>query len=318
MRVGQALGRVASIGVGLALLAGVSTTARATPALGPPAGWPDLAGAAISPTNLPAGARVSRQGYVKPDSSAFAEYDREFTEMSVKLNGKRLIDIEDDVSLARSTTSADTLVAALPLGILLEAGQIGKDFEKASGIKTTYTKVGKPTSLGAGDRSVGMIVRIGTKAGEIRAVFAAVRVGQVDSLFYFVALPRTKIGLAEAKLLGRLAANQIKTAMAPHNTVAPAIAGTAAVGQTLTGAAGTWLAFPTAYTYQWQRCDATGANCADVTGATTQSYVVAATDANSTFRLVVGAQNRFGAGSATSLQTGVVAAPAGPTGPTGP
>ncbi|HTN78557.1 MAG TPA: hypothetical protein VMK16_02690, partial [Acidimicrobiales bacterium] len=107
MRVGQALGRVVVVGAGVALLAGVSTTARATPALGPPAGWPDLAGAAISPTGLPAGARVSHQGYVKPDSSAFAEYDREFTEMTVKINGKRLVDIEDDVSLARSTTGAD-------------------------------------------------------------------------------------------------------------------------------------------------------------------------------------------------------------------
>jgi len=318
VRVGQALGRVAVIGVGASLLAGVSTTARAMPALGPPTGWPDLAGAAISTTGLPAGARVSQQGYVKPDSSAFAEYDREFTEMTVKINGKRLVDIEDDVSLARSTTSADTLVVALPLGLLLEADQIGKEFEKASGIKTTYTKVGKPSSLGTGDRSVATIVRIGTKGGEIRAVFAAVRVGQVDSLFYFVGLPRTKIGLAEAKLIGRMAVSQIKTAMAPHNTAPPTISGTAAIGQTLSAVAGTWLSFPTARTYQWQRCDATGASCVDIAGATTQSYVVAATDANSTFRLVVGAQNRYGSGSATSLQTTVVAAPTGPTGPAGP
>ena len=252
---------------------------------------------------------------MKPDSDSLAEYDREFAEESVKLNGKKLIDIEDDISVGRSATSADTLIVALPLGLLLESGQLGKSFSKATGIKTTYTKVGKPSGLGVGDNSVAITVRLGTRLGEIRAVFAAVRVGQVDSAFYFLGMPRSTIGLAEAKLVARVSVNQIKTAMAPSNTVLPTISGSAAVGQTIGGLAGTWLSFPTTHTFQWERCDATGANCTNVGGATSQSYVVTAGDANATFRLVVGAQNRYGSATATSLQTSVVAAPAGPTGP---
>jgi hypothetical protein len=315
VHVRQAVRRLVTIGVCVVVLAGLSATAEAAPALGPPTGWPDLAAAAIAPTSLNTGARVSHQGYVKPDSDSLAEYDRAFKELTVTVDGKKLIDVEDDVSVGRSATSADTLIAALPLGLLLVSGQIGKEFAKESGLKVTYTKVGKPSSLATGDNSVATILRIGTRLGEIRAVFAVVRVGQVDSAIFFVGMPRAKIGLAEAKVLARLAVTQVKTAMAPRNTALPTISGSAAIGQTLGGLAGTWLSFPTASTFQWERCDATGANCTDVAGATSQSYVVTAADANSTLRLVVEDQNRYGSATATSLQTSVVAAPAGPTGP---
>lgn len=51
---------------------------------------------------------------------------------------------------------------------------------------------------------------------------------------------------------------------APENTVAPAITGTAQVGQVLTGSTGTWSGTPT-YARQWY---ADGAAIAAATGAT--------------------------------------------------
>ena len=36
---------------------------------------------------------------------------------------------------------------------------------------------------------------------------------------------------------------------------------------------GIWSGLPSAYTYQWERCDAAGANCADIYGATGPTYV---------------------------------------------
>ena len=44
-------------------------------------------------------------------------------------------------------------------------------------------------------------------------------------------------------------------------------------GSTLTAQTGTWTGTPQiAYAYQWQRCDANGANCADIAGATSRTY----------------------------------------------
>ena len=50
------------------------------------------------------------------------------------------------------------------------------------------------------------------------------------------------------------------------NTSPPTISGTAQDGQTLSASTGSWSGSPTSYAYQWQRCDSSGANCANVSG----------------------------------------------------
>jgi hypothetical protein len=93
----------------------------------------------------------------------------------------------------------------------------------------------------------------------------------------------------------------------PENTAAPTISGTARVGQTLTAQNGTWSNEPTAFRYQWQRCDAAGANCANIEGAVEKTYLVVQSDQARTLRVVVFASNIDGVSSARSAQTGVVA-----------
>src|SRR3954451_17097138 len=101
---------------------------------------------------------------------------------------------------------------------------------------------------------------------------------------------------------------------APTNSAAPTISGTPQVGQTLTASPGTWNSQTTpAFTYQWERCDTAGNNCAAITGATAQTYSVTNDDANHTIRVVVKATNPSGSGSAPSAQTAVVGQP-GPAG----
>jgi len=77
----------------------------------------------------------------------------------------------------------------------------------------------------------------------------------------------------------------------------PTISGVATEGQTLTEVHGSWSNSPSGYAYQWQRCDATGANCQPITGATGQTYVLAATDLGSTIRVVETASNASGSGT---------------------
>jgi hypothetical protein len=165
-------------------------------------------------------------------------------------------------------------------------------------LKVTYVKLTKPQRLGSGTESMGATFRIGTKAGEMRLVFGAVRVGQVVSICYFAGLPRVRIGVVDAKRLARLAVVHTRTALVPANTAAPTISGTAQMGQTLTAAPGTWLTFPAGYTYQWQRCDSTGAACVAIAGATSTTYVVASDDVGSTLTVAVEAQNTYGGAAA--------------------
>ncbi len=293
-----------------ALLCVLAATADAATAYAPPAGWPDLGAMAFAPTDFGAGAAVKRQGYVRPDSDTLAEYDREFRELSVRLGAKRLSGIEDDVMLTRTPADADVFIQSIRLGILLVSNDLGKEFARSSHLKVTYTKVGKPEKLGIGDNSVGVAIRIGTRIGEVRVVLAAVRVGQIVSAFYLAGLPRGKIGIPEAKRLARLAVAHTRATLVPSSSSPPTISGTAQAGQTLTALPGTWLSFPTSYTYQWQRCDVSGAGCAAIAGATSTTYVVAPEDVGATLTVAVAAVNPYGTGTRSSTPTGAVVAAA--------
>ena len=94
---------------------------------------------------------------------------------------------------------------------------------------------------------------------------------------------------------------------APVNTAPPVISGTAQAGQTLTTSTGTWTYQTTpSYTFQWQRCDANGASCSTIAGATAPTYVVQTADNGATLRSVVTATSVDGTTSAGSAQTAVV------------
>jgi hypothetical protein len=93
---------------------------------------------------------------------------------------------------------------------------------------------------------------------------------------------------------------------APVNAALPVVSGQAVVGQVLSADQGSWGGGPTGFAYQWRRCDAGGASCADAAGETGSTYSVAAGDLGGTLRVVVTASNSVGSASATSVQTGVV------------
>src|SRR3954454_11493595 len=82
----------------------------------------------------------------------------------------------------------------------------------------------------------------------------------------------------------------------PDNIKPPTISGQELQGQTLTGDPGKWKRNPSAFDYQWVRCDAQGGNCEDIAGATADTYTPDADDAGATLRLEVTASNDRGAG----------------------
>ncbi len=96
---------------------------------------------------------------------------------------------------------------------------------------------------------------------------------------------------------------------APQNLSAPTIAGTVEQSQTLSVDAGSWSGTqPISYAYQWRRCDAVGAACADIDGASGQTYQLGLSDVGSTIRVQVTATNSAGSSSASSAATAPVSA----------
>jgi hypothetical protein len=107
---------------------------------------------------------------------------------------------------------------------------------------------------------------------------------------------------------------QAQAQVAPVNTTAPTIAGTARDGDTLTANEGVWTGTdPITFTYQWQRCDANGLNCANLVGATGRTYAVQTSDVNNRLRVAVVGTNADGSETANSQPTAVVTPPAGAT-----
>jgi hypothetical protein len=104
------------------------------------------------------------------------------------------------------------------------------------------------------------------------------------------------------------------TTEAPRNTAPPTISGQAVEGQTLTTTTGSWSGTqPITFSYLWQRCDRSGLNCANVGGATNQTYTLSSADVGRTIRSAVTAQNAAGSATAFSAPTAPVQA-AGPAG----
>jgi hypothetical protein len=94
---------------------------------------------------------------------------------------------------------------------------------------------------------------------------------------------------------------------APVNNVLPSITGTPQVGLKLAANAGSWTSQGgLTYAYQWLRCNGAGSSCADLSGATAQTYSLSPADAGSEMRLRVTATNSGGSTSATSAATTAV------------
>ena len=88
----------------------------------------------------------------------------------------------------------------------------------------------------------------------------------------------------------------------------PTIAGAAHAGATLTTEPGIWTASPgpISYGYQWERCDASGHECAVIAGAASSAYVPGSGDVGHTLRVLVTATSLWGEADVLSEATSVI------------
>jgi hypothetical protein len=127
-------------------------------------------------------------------------------------------------------------------------------------------------------------------------------------------LTRTRLGLVLAvavgallgAVLGQPGTGRAESAAVPKNKKPPTISGVAVVGATLVATRGTWRGSPSTFHFAWSRCDATGAACLAIGGATARIYTVTGEDVGHTLRVTVTARNSSGSTSATSAPTTAV------------
>ena len=113
-------------------------------------------------------------------------------------------------------------------------------------------------------------------------------------------------GLLLGAVLGQPGAGRAAANAKPTPKTPPTISGAAEVGITLVASHGTWNNKPTSFHYQWVRCDATGAACLAISGATARIYTPTFSDVSHTLRVTVTAHNGSGSASASSAATAVV------------
>ncbi|HJX48074.1 MAG TPA: hypothetical protein VJ375_09515, partial [Gaiellaceae bacterium] len=75
---------------------------------------------------------------------------------------------------------------------------------------------------------------------------------------------------------GTIVAHIDSSSSQPVNTGLPVISGNAVDGQLLSASTGVWSGSPTGYGYEWRRCDAAGAGCVAIGGASGSGYTLAA------------------------------------------
>jgi hypothetical protein len=101
--------------------------------------------------------------------------------------------------------------------------------------------------------------------------------------------------------------------LSPASAAPPTISGTAVAGQTLTEGHGSWTDNPFSFSYQWLLCDASGAGCNPIVGATTPTLLVGNAYAGLSLRVQEGTSNQYGTSSPATSAAIAVAALAQPT-----
>jgi hypothetical protein len=118
--------------------------------------------------------------------------------------------------------------------------------------------------------------------------------------------------VAAAFMTGGASARSTASAATPQSTSQPTISGQVREGRTVTASSGNWNNSPTGFAYQWQQCDASGAGCNPIAGATSKTYIVASADVDHTLRVALTASNTDGSSSATSQASAVVSSNTAP------
>jgi hypothetical protein len=267
---------------------------------------PSIAGMTLGAGDVP-GARTVSQGKVAAGGYVSA-YQRTL-KLTAPYGRSQIIGVQSEGKLAATAKQVTTDLAVVQRVLNSKAGRGGfvAGIAGKLHVLSTAIKLSPLRHPRVGDATVELPLSIKLKTATAYESLLYMRLDRVFELL--VVVGARPIAQADSANLARILQAHITQQLTPLDVTPPAIAGTAAVGQTLTVTPGTWSNPDVKLSDQWQRCDGTGANCAAITGATSTTYPVVGTDSGSTFSVVETATDRFGAPTATSAVTAVVPVP---------
>jgi hypothetical protein len=243
--------------------------------------------------------------------AASSGYHRSF--LTVQYKHTKLLNLQNVVTVGKSANSAKVVVSNLdavvssPIGRAALLKETATAFATAAHIKLLGSRIVRARALKAGDDAVEIVFSFRTASGSIVVGEEFVNVDRVLSTVEYGST--ASLSATAALTLAKTMAAHIDAVLfpAPTNTGLPTVTGTPATTQTLTASNGVWTGAPT-FAYQWQRCNAMGASCVPIAGATTSTYIVSTADIGSTLAVSITATNPTGTATAQSVATAAVAA----------
>jgi hypothetical protein len=295
-----------NVSVPRSLAALALVAALAVPVAGAASAQPSVAGMTLAAADIP-GAKLVSQG--KLAAGGYVSAYQRTLKLTSPYGRSEIVGVQSEGKLAANAKQVTTDLSVVQRVLNSPTGRSGflAGIANKLQVEATAVKLGALRHPHVGDGAVELPLSIQLPTAKAYESLLYMRFDRVFELL--VVVGARPIAPADSANLARILQAHIKQQLTPVDLTPPAITGTVAVDQTLTVTPGTWSNADVTLTYQWQRCDGTGANCAAIAGATSATYTIAATDAGSTFEVVETATDRFGAPTATSTATAVVPPP---------
>jgi hypothetical protein len=282
-------------------------------AASPPEG-PQLEAMALATSDFGRGASVSQEGFAPASPPVVARFVRVF-HSGARLNGQRLLGAASYVDLVDSDGLAMVGFNSVVSDLSTATGrrQIAADIKRnvANGthgvLKVKTVTFGRVVRFHAAQGAFRVTIKLRTNHGVIELGYLGIVLDRAIGLVELDGYPRKHVSGSTALLAARKLAQHFQVAFQIRSVVPPTITGTSQLGATLTANRGSWGGGPSSFTYQWNHCDAAGANCAPIAGAVASTYVPGTADAGMRITVTVTATNSVSSKPVTSAPTNPVA-----------
>ena len=300
--------RVIAIAVGVAAFA----AAVAAWAASPPEG-PQLEAMALATSDFAPGASVLQEGFEPASPPFVARFVRVF-HSGARLNGQRLLGVASYVDLVDSDGLAMVGFNGVANDLSTSAGrrqitaEIKHNVATSTGgaLRVKSVTYGRVVRFQAAAAAFRVKIKVHTNHGVIELAFVGIVLDRAIGFLELDSYPAKHVSGSTALLGARKLAQHFQVAFQIRSVLPPTISGTPQLGQTLTADRGRWAGGPSAFTYQWNHCDAAGANCAPIAGAVASTYVPGTADAGMRITVTVTATNSVSSKPVTSAPTNPV------------